>query len=507
MLGRLVRAMMVLLLGQAASRIAGLLIIPLYLGRWSAEGYGEWLALNAIVGYLAMVDLGMYPATTTALTQCHARNDLKEYVRVQNSGLVFSLAVAVMGCGLLGLAAYGFPLKEWLALRLIPDSEVRIVLILLGVHVLWSLPVRYLGGIYQSVGDLARLHGIYTVQQLATVSACFVALSWGRGRVTIALIQILVLMMWGGYLVWDLNRRHSLIAPGLFRADMAVIRQLLRPGLSYSALGLSQLITHQGTVVLVSRAFGGSAVALLSTTRTLCAFIRTITENILVAILPEITRLRTQESAGHARCLHRITIACAGTLAVAWCATIWWEGAEFIQVWTRGRLVPDVWLMRLLLLWGIAQQIWTSSSSVSVSANEPGVMTISASSSACLAIVVIGLSIPYLALMAVPTGLLAGDLLICSHFIIRHSCRLLGEPYGAFASRVWSATLLAAIVAGFMAWSGHSWLPAILWVRGPVVGLISITVSGLLFYAILLGPFDRQLIAERLHDYLVLRRG
>lgn len=45
-----------------------------------------------------------------------------------------------------------------------------------------------------------------------------------------------------------------------------------------------------------------------------------------------------------------------------------------------------------------------------------------------------------------PVGLALGEALRCYHFVIKATCRLIGEPYAAFAARFWLGFVVVAAV-------------------------------------------------------------
>ena len=60
---------------------------------WGTQTYGEWLALSAMVAYLATLDLGMQTYVVNRLNQCHARGEMGDYTRVLHTGLLVNTAI------------------------------------------------------------------------------------------------------------------------------------------------------------------------------------------------------------------------------------------------------------------------------------------------------------------------------------------------------------------------------------------------------------------------------
>src|ERR1019366_8433459 len=111
-----------------------------------------------------------------------------------------------------------------------------------------------------------------------------------------------------------------------------------------------RVLFRSGPVLLVSGTLGGAAVTLFVITRTLASVIRQVNGALANALWPELTRLDAIGAAEALRFSHRLLAIGSTMLCAAFAGALWFEGAEVIAVWTRGRLTPDVWLLRLLLL-------------------------------------------------------------------------------------------------------------------------------------------------------------
>jgi hypothetical protein len=60
LLKRLLSSISAIFAGQLLNIVGNLLLVPLFLSRWSTGTYGEWMALSALVGYFGVTDLGMF---------------------------------------------------------------------------------------------------------------------------------------------------------------------------------------------------------------------------------------------------------------------------------------------------------------------------------------------------------------------------------------------------------------------------------------------------------------
>ena len=66
MFARVLKSLNAMVFGIVIGRAGSLLLVPLFLSRWSPIGYGEWLTIFAAVSYLSTLDIGVrMPQWTT----------------------------------------------------------------------------------------------------------------------------------------------------------------------------------------------------------------------------------------------------------------------------------------------------------------------------------------------------------------------------------------------------------------------------------------------------------
>jgi O-antigen/teichoic acid export membrane protein len=106
----------------------------------------------------------------------------------------------------------------------------------------------------------------------------------------------------------------------------------LSPSLLFGLIMLSMALTLQGPVLLMSKAFGGAAVALLVTTRTLSYVIRQVVGQVQIALWPELTRLDAVGAERALRLGHRLLMTASVALSAAFVGALWFEGASVVAV-------------------------------------------------------------------------------------------------------------------------------------------------------------------------------
>ncbi len=480
MLRRVLPAANAIFLGHVMVRIGSLVLVPLFLRYWSPISYGEYLALFAAVGYLASLDIGMQWAAVNRLTQAYARTDLDEYRTVQHSSFFFYLLLSASVTLLVASLVWFFPISHWIGLRVTKPETATLVIILLAGYVMWSMPMRLLTATYQTMGNMARS-----------------VLLLGGGMLAIASLQILAVGFISLFVLLDVRRRFPALLPGIAKAKLSVLKELACPSLLFALLVVGNLIAYQGSILLVSAALGGLAVAVVSVTKAMIDIVRQGLYSINLALCPDFARMETLGEFEKLRIVHRITVAAVAAITLAVAASAWYEGALIITVWTRGRIEPDVTLLRLFLILMAFQTPWAASSTVATATNRHKVQAIGYFFSAIVGIGLVAALLPRLGPRAVPVGLMLGEAIGCYHFVIKATCRIIGESYGAFALRFWSgfaAVSAALLTAG---WAIHHMMPGPMLVRCAAMGLFTVLLAAACAWVVWLTPEDRALLLPK----------
>lgn len=503
MLRRVFSAANAIFFAHLIVRMGALFLVPLYLKYWSASLYGEYLALSAVVSYFASLDIGMQQAAINRMTQAYARGDAEEYRSVQHTALAFYLALAMAGILLAAVFFHVAPVSRWIGLKLTTPATARFVLMLLAAYFVWSMPMRLISATYQTMGNLARSQWIANGQQMLVVILCVVAVLLGGGMLATASLQLLTVPMVVGVVLLELQRRAPEFIPRLSRAKVSVLKELAHPSLLFALLLVANLIAFQGSTLLISATMGSLAVVLLSVSRSIIDVIRQALYSITLALCPEFARMEALGQTTELRRTHRLILAATGVITLALAADVWYEGPQIITLWTHGRVEPDAMLLRLFLILLVLQTPWAASSTVATATNRHQVQAIGYFVAATVGIGVIAVLVPYLGTWAVPAGLTIGEALGCYHFVMKATCRMIGEPYGAFATRFWLG--FAAVAAVVLAAAGlvHYAMPGLTVLRWGLMGVLTFVVGAGCAWRVWLTPDDRALLRPRL--YLTLR--
>src|SRR5277367_389775 len=99
--------------GQVVQIVIQLATLPIFLARWNAEQYGQWIVLAAIPTYLSVADFGIVTAAGNMMSMHKAREETAEVSRVFKSSILIVATVvpALAVCTVVPLMFFGFGLN------------------------------------------------------------------------------------------------------------------------------------------------------------------------------------------------------------------------------------------------------------------------------------------------------------------------------------------------------------------------------------------------------------
>ena len=504
MLRRVLPAANAIFLGHMIARLGSVILVPLFLRYWSATLYGEYLALFAAVSYLASLDVGMQQASVNQLTKAYARGDLETYRTVQHTALAFYMVLAASATLLTGVLAWRLPVAHWIGLKLTSSFTAKAVIALLALYLLWSMPVRLITATYQSIGNLSRTQWIANLQQILVVILSAIVLILGGGMLAIAFLQVATVGFAALLVLLHLHRRLPMLFPGISGMRLSALKELAHPSLLFALLLVGNVVAFQGSTLIVSAVMGGLAVAVLSISKAVIDLIRQVLYSITLALCPDFARMEALGELEKLRKVHRLAVAATAAITLALAASVWYEGAQIIIVWTRGRIEPDVVLLRLFLVLLAFQTPWAASSTIATATNRHKVQAIGYFFSAGLGILLVLAFVHRLGTWAVPVGLALGEAVGCYHFVIQATCRIIGESYATFALRFWLgfAAVTTAVLA--VGWIIHSLMPGPILVRWASMGLLTLFTAAVCGWMVWLTPEDRATLLPKLRPVLAV---
>jgi O-antigen/teichoic acid export membrane protein len=461
--------------------IAGnLLLLPLYLRFWSVAVYGEWMALYSAVNYLVNLDFGLTFASINSATIAYARGDIRTFKRVQ--GTTWTLSVLIASLGILAVVALSvayFQVNQWLGLRIMDKSDARIVFCCLAITFLMGIPGRQLIAVYIAVGEYPRYQWLYNALALSSLSATAIALAFGASPRILAVVIVSAGALGIAVSMGLLYRHDPRLIPHFRDADWKTARSLAAPtgqvGLAMAATAL----TLQGPVIILSRALGGPAVALFTTTRTIANVILGTVLLVRAPLRPELAAASADPSKNSLRRLFRIAVSIETVTAISFAAILWSVGGWLITVWSHHRIAPDPRLLHFMLalavldafLQALASTGWATNKIQDVSIGQ----MLSAIGSLAVAVVLVGRFGP----TAVPLAGIVFMVAVMAPLAVRNACKETDLSIGFVVTRLLLPFGLIIGCAAVLPFSVSPVLSPVILIFGAVLmaGFIFLTAS------------------------------
>jgi O-antigen/teichoic acid export membrane protein len=497
-----------LLHGAGAGTIAyglgiasNLLLLPLYLRVWSVAKYGEWMALYSAVNYLANLDFGITFAAINAATIAYACKDWQTFKRVQGTAWMASLMIAGIGSVfVIGLSLFHFPLGRWLGLTVFTRRDTLLVFCGLSLSLLANIPGRQLIAVYIAIGEFAKYQWAWNAFSLMLCIATAIALILNASPVlltgvivatTVATISI----------AWELlRRRDSRLIPDLRDSDWRTARELAMPTGQIGISMIASALTVQGPVIVLSRMLGGPAVALFTTTRTVTNLVRGTVTLVRAPLRPELAAASTHSDHDSLHRLFRIAVSVDTVAAISFSAVLWSGGEWFIRLWSHGHIMPDLLLLRLLLIVVVVEGFLQALASPGWATNQIKALSVSLLVTAVISVLLTILLVGRFGPSAAPLGALIPLIAIMTPVTLLNACKEARLPMRFVAVRMllpfiaialFSAALPALLVDLHI---GPQWLSAVL--SSMTVCAVAVLVCG----SFSLTSSDRRSVRNRLNS-------
>jgi O-antigen/teichoic acid export membrane protein len=447
------------LLGQAINICGQLVQVPLLLAAWGTAQYGEWLSLSAVVAYLSLLDFGVQTYATNRLTQCRAKGDGDQYLRVLQSAWTMDLLLAGAAAAIAIPGLMLFPFDRWLQLHATGNGIAWMTASLLAVQTIAGLPFGLLTGVYRTLGEYPREQFTNIARQALVVLATVATAAAGGGLPAVAAAQLTAVALPGIYAWRDLRVRHPEARLGFRHANRETALSFLHPSLLFLLLQLAGAAVLQGATLMAGGMFGATAVATFVSLRTLANLSQQGITSVRSALWPEIAAMDAIGDQHGLRLVH--TLLTKISLLIWLCAAVvlYFEGGSIVQIWSKGRIPFDASVLHgVVLLYG-SYTFWATSSAVLGASNRHRAMTwLFVGGTA------IGLALAYIlarqfGLAGMVYGIAAADIAVAAVWVPRLACHSIGQSYLSFLLQVAARGAIAVVPVVAAAYAATQWLP------------------------------------------------
>ena len=335
-----------------------LLLVPVLANAWGLTLFGIWAMMVTIPTFLVLADFGIVTAAWARMTSFIARDERDTAKQTLHTAFAVSSFLCLL------FAAGSMALIWLLPGALFPDvtdfseDDARLTLALLVLYGLGTIMFRLVTAIFRANGRLPLAlwcnTGSYGGENLAMVGAVML----GAGPAVAAAVLLTLRLVAIGMTIVLAYRLDRHLRPGFASATSAELRELWRPALSATMLGLSVLVFLQGSTVVLGLVAGAAAVPAFVAVRTVS---RLGVQMSLIIANPIAQDFAEAMARGQHRMAGRyfsFVAVCAMLFAVMMGAGLVFAGQFAIRLWTDGAIVPSLALLALMAVSSAASILW-----------------------------------------------------------------------------------------------------------------------------------------------------
>lgn len=336
--------------GQFVQILIQLATLPIFLARWNAEQYGQWIVLSAIPTYLSIADFGIVTAAGNLMSMHRARGETDEVNRV------FRASILIVVCLVPTLAM--LTIAPVMLIGFGMDEDHRMALSALILATLFNVACGLFDSAYRPFGKYPKVTVLLSSARLVEWGGAIAGLYIGgtltstalgmlAGRATAYFIMLVMAF-------YEVPEVHW----GLRGVDLGMAKSLLRSGVAFLSFPVGNMITLQGMVVLVGIQLGGSAVAVFNSIRTLARILSQLAILTAKAMSPEVSRLYGAGKTQEADVLIKQLLWMILPLTILGAIALEVFGPFILQHWSHGKIPFDRTVFSLLVVGSIFAASW-----------------------------------------------------------------------------------------------------------------------------------------------------
>lgn len=353
--------------GQLMRTTLQFISVPVFTYFWGLEEYGIWLLLFTLPGFLAMGDLGFNVAASNAIIHAIETGDEQEAAEIFGTvrRLIFGFSITMLAVAAVVLSLRP-ELIAWVAAGGVPALPT--VLALIGYGLVCLFASTTLGG-FRSTGAFAEAVFIFETTASIEIAISLGVLALGGNLLHVALAYLLVRITGSVISAVYLRRRAPVLFAPRKRTMRAVLRDLSGPAVAVMAVPIGHAVSLQGTVAVIGAVAGPAVVPLFTTARTLSRLPVQLTQVLVSAAMPQITKARARGDKPSADRLVGSVLGLSSPLLFLALLVLAIFGQRIISIWTHGVVHADAALVAVLMLSAFIYAHWLMISNFILAAN------------------------------------------------------------------------------------------------------------------------------------------
>jgi len=427
-----------------ASGIVSFFLSPYVVRHLGNSGYGVWVLLVSLTGYMGFLDLGIRGAVTRYIAKFHSLKDHESSSRVVSSacGIFLTLGMFAVMFGFL-FSLFAVPHFQ------IPPEFVRpaqIVVVITGLTVASSLISGVFGGVLVGLQRFELINSIALGVLVARSTAILLALRSGKGLITLAFIQLAATLAELGLGFLLSLRLYPDARLSISKADWEHVKLVFSFGLFALLLQLSNYLIFYTDALVIGAFLPVGMVTFFAIGGNLTIYARDLVSGVTRTMTPLASRLEVEASKSR---LQETTLKAGKYCSLAMLpifVTFLLRGHTFIGLW-MGTSYADL-SGRVLTILSLPWLIGSGGSIVGAVmlgiSKHKNVVPVAAAEGLSNLALSVGLIHSY-GIIGVAWGTAIPNLAVSLLFWPWYAHRILGISFARYASALWIRPLLAAI--------------------------------------------------------------
>ncbi len=334
-------------LDHALSTVGAVVVMPFVLHTIGDRLYGIWLFIGSIAGYSGLLRLGFGTTISRYVAYHYAREEWDRLNHVFNVVLAVYCCMGLVTLFIAAIIAWLAPhLYDWTA---VPLSEVRFVILILGLNVAVSIVGGAFGGVVIGVQRFDIELGISIISTVLRLSFTFGFLEANGALLTLSLILLTTTIVENLiYVVYSFAKVKTL-SLGLHFLNRATLRECF----SFSSYAFIQNIANElintTDTVIIGLVLGAEAIVPYYVALRLCQFIKKPIQHIGMVSLPRAGELHAnaETSKVHGLVVKTLSLSVALTVGVFIGGAFF--GQTLIETWLGPGYEESYFLLLVLL--------------------------------------------------------------------------------------------------------------------------------------------------------------
>ena len=333
--------------------IGQIVAVPVYLSRWGAPIYGEWLVLTNLGASLSVLNLGVQSYVANLLVMHHVRGEINQGKRILHAAVrLYSVLCCIVLAATVTLVLMpGLP--RLLRIQAISPTSARWILAVQGCNAACVIIFGLCFSLFRVTLEYPRQLRYGLLERISVFLAPVSVATAGGSALHASAISMIMSTVIGGAGIRDVSRR-SPFSIGFSETSWREAWRLVIPSLSFFAATLCASLVSSGMLLLLSTTSGSAAVVLFSTLMTLSNAPRVLIGHGMNVLWAEITAVSARDS-GRLLVWHRLLLKICTFVSIMASAGLVLLGPAIVAEWTRHRIQVDVQLNLLLAVYLVLQ--------------------------------------------------------------------------------------------------------------------------------------------------------